>query len=414
MQSSPSDEGYTESDGLKMSPKKEAYGPMQLIPGPFCNTPPEFKHDIVSFAPPHESELSSDYTMPSPATHTVHSSGLGASIGSPEKATPIKQVPFSPSQFLNSPNIMEISLTGTPVRRNLHQSTPLNQEGGRDREGSPGPLCTPDSLPYHQAARQKHARNATDGESDGIELNSDSRSNDSTPSRKCKVMFPRTPTPFKDALAKLEKKNGAVKNLPQTPTRLEDIDEIMKKEQPDLSDSQYETDAGSMMNFTSYQDSLQDSGYIGTTKRRGLAPVGKENVPNKKVRKALAPSWSTPGNITVPGVTDPSFVVDSPSKSLHVDRSVSFSPSCSFVVETPSKSLVGDRSVLFSPPSIMVDLDEVLAVPVVNDPPSPSTKLDVRWEMVACGKTLDQLELTEQAHKYLKNQPALKPRSLNL
>lgn len=40
---------------------------------------------------------------------------------------------------------------------------------------------------------------------------------------------------------------------PQTPTRLEDIDELMKKEQPDLSDSQYETDTASMINYTTYQ-----------------------------------------------------------------------------------------------------------------------------------------------------------------
>ncbi|KAJ1530938.1 hypothetical protein ONE63_005774 [Megalurothrips usitatus] len=415
MQSSPSDEGYTELE-KKLSPKKEpisTFGQMHLLAGPFGN---DFKHEIVTFTHHHDSELSSDYPLTSPATQTMQSSGLGMSIGTPDKqATPIKQVPFSPSQFLNSPNLMEISLTGTPVRRNLvaAQSTPLNREG--DRAGSPGPLCTPDSLPLHQATRQRMARTAPVVSTENTEQESEPRSNDSTPSRKTKLMFPRTPTPFKDALAKLEKKNGAVKNLPQTPTRLEDIDEIMKKEQPDLSDSQYETDSASMINYTTYQDSLQDSGYVGTVKRRGITPLGKENVPNKKVRKALAPSWSTPGNISVPGVTDPSFVVDSPSKSLNVDHSVSFSPSCSFVVETPSKSLVGDRSVLFSPPSIMTDLDEVLAVPVTsdNDPPSPGTKLDVRWEMVACGKTSDQLELTEQAHKYL-SQTALKPRSLNL
>ncbi|EEB18542.1 hypothetical protein Phum_PHUM518540 [Pediculus humanus corporis] len=40
-------------------------------------------------------------------------------------------------------------------------------------------------------------------------------------------------------------------------------------------------------------------------------------------------------------------------------------------------------------------------------------KLDVRWEMVACGKTEDQLELTEQA-RVLLNLSALKPRSFNV
>lgn len=110
---------------------------------------------------------------------------------------------------------MEISLTGTPVRRNLvaAQSTPLNRESDRDREGSPGPLCTPDTHPMHQAARQRQARNEADAAASNAESASESRSNDSTPSRKNRVMLPRTPTPFKDALAKLEKKNGAVRNL---------------------------------------------------------------------------------------------------------------------------------------------------------------------------------------------------------
>lgn len=50
---------------------------------------------------------------------------------------------------------------------------------------------------------------------------------------------PRTPTPFKKALADLEKKSGPISNLPDTPTRLEDITEIMKKDQ---DTSNYETD----------------------------------------------------------------------------------------------------------------------------------------------------------------------------
>jgi hypothetical protein len=61
-----------------------------------------------------------------------------------------------------------------------------------------------------------------------------------------------------------------------------------------------------------FQDVLQDSGYL-TARRRVFLPVGKENAqPNKRIRKALAPSWSTPGNISVPGVTDISYVVETP------------------------------------------------------------------------------------------------------
>jgi hypothetical protein len=57
---------------------------------------------------------------------------------------------------------------------------------------------------------------------------------------------------------------------------------------------------------------LRDSDYL-TAKRKVLLPIGKENAqPNKRIRKALAPSWSTPGNITVPGVTDISCIVETP------------------------------------------------------------------------------------------------------
>lgn len=56
---------------------------------------------------------------------------------------------------------------------------------------------------------------------------------------------PRTPTPFKKALADLEKKSGPIKTLPDTPTTFEDISEIMRKEQ-DIS-SNYETDGSMMM-----------------------------------------------------------------------------------------------------------------------------------------------------------------------
>lgn len=68
-----------------------------------------------------------------------------------------------------------------------------------------------------------------------------------TPSKRSfqSIDTPRTPTPFKKALADLEKKSGPITHLPDTPTRLEDITEIMKKDQ-DMS-SNYETDTSLMI-----------------------------------------------------------------------------------------------------------------------------------------------------------------------
>lgn len=175
-------------------------------------------------------------------------------LNSPGKdgSTPIKQLPFSPSQFLNSPNLsFDVTLSSTPVKQ-LHQlSTPNKDEYARvinsfkskisrfilifcfffkDRNYSP--LSTPNGLPHPEP---------TASTSDVVTPNKGDRSsllNDVT----------RTPTPFKKALADLEKKSGPLKNLPDTPTRLEDITEIVKKEQ-DLS-MQYETDSSMMISVS--------------------------------------------------------------------------------------------------------------------------------------------------------------------
>ncbi|KAG0729997.1 Transcriptional activator Myb [Chionoecetes opilio] len=166
---------------------------------------------------------------------------------------------------------------------------------------------------------------------------------------------PKTPTPLKNALREIEKKSGALKHLPQTPTHLEDITEIIRKD-TEKERTKFETPASAGTNPRNQQSGIYDSGY-GTLKRKAPPSTagGKENSPSKKARKALLlHSWSTPGEIQVPGF----------------------------------------RS-------------EPLAL-------MPETPLDVRWEMVACGKTENQRRLTEQARQFVTQNASLKPRSLNL
>ncbi|XP_056633336.1 transcriptional activator Myb isoform X2 [Diorhabda sublineata] len=227
--------------------------------------------------------------------------------------SPIKQLPFSPSQFLNSPNIanltFDVTMSSTPKSsQNGQISTPVKDKSRPDRDYSP--LSTPRGI--HAIIKQ----DATASCSTAADITS-------TPNKRFPSDTPRTPTPFKKALADLEKKSGPIKNLPDTPSsRLEDITEIMKKDQ---DSSHYETDTSVMV--------TNDSGYM-TGKRKGAASsaAGKENVlPNKRVRKALAPSWAS-------------------------SSSQMSSSDISFAVETPSKSLGDDTSILFSTPSsIMKD-----------------------------------------------------------
>ncbi|XP_044736788.1 transcriptional activator Myb [Chrysoperla carnea] len=345
-------------------------------------------------------------------THTIEIQ----ETNSPTKSTPIKPLPFSPSQFFNSPDLsFDVTLSSTPVRGG-HGTTPRKD---RPTQGIESPLTTPKPLPIVRSHTSTH--------------NTDKISTPSKLKRGITDNTPRTPTPFKRAMAEIERKSGAIKYTPQTPTHLEeDLTDIIKKEQEDLSmsDSHYnDTDFSSDNVF----HQTQDSGYNTTgSKRRTPSLTGKENTqPNKRVRKALAPGWSTPGN---------SLVVSSCSDM-------------SYMTETPSKSLAGDTSVLFSPPSIIknalgadaspLDVAPLTAGSAKQSPgpgpraasvlstgtrkstaakritfgeasasTRPRPKLDVEWEIVACGQTRDQLELTRMAHRYLKDN-ALKPRSLN-
>lgn len=82
---------------------------------------------------------------------------------------------------MNSPSL---TFDATPVRRtalNL-QSTPVH-----DDERSSSPLTTPNPLPMH-------------------------RDNDhTTPTKARRSLTPKTPTPFKNALAEFEKQSGVLK-----------------------------------------------------------------------------------------------------------------------------------------------------------------------------------------------------------
>ena len=109
---------------------------------------------------------------------------------------------------------------------------------------------------------------------------------------------PRTPTPFKNALAELERRSGGPIQLPATPSRLDALTEIIKQE----------TDRENL-NDSSKNAVLTDSGY-STSRRRG-----KENsAPGcKKARKALCQEW-----YTVEENSEMSFAVETPVSSSEI------------------------------------------------------------------------------------------------
>ncbi|KPI93216.1 Myb-related protein B [Papilio xuthus] len=203
-------------------------------------------------------------------------------------ATPIKALPFSPSQFLNSPAAVSFS---------HFDSTPLRTYG---KEWSASPLLqTPTPA------------NITPG---GSQLRN---------------MTPKTPTPFKLAMAELGKKSG-LKYEPSSPGLLvEDITEMIQREEN--SDTTLHLNDSMLSATTEEAQQVNDSG-IGS----GGGSRGKENMPSRgRARKALAAAW---GALT---------------STPHSAAPLPTVPDLSYIVETPSKTLAGDSSVLFSPPSIV-------------------------------------------------------------
>ncbi|XP_017753264.1 PREDICTED: transcriptional activator Myb isoform X2 [Eufriesea mexicana] len=278
--------------------------------------------------------------------------------GDTTPSTPIKQLPFSPSQFLNS----------------LSPETSSWPRASTPKGSSPGPLTTPQPTGLR--------RSQNDGNT------------------------PRTPTPFKNALAELERRSGATTQLPATPSRLDALTEIIKQE----------TDRESLAGTSTI---LQDSGY-STIRRRGKensAPGGK------RARKALCQAWANASQDN----SEMSFVVETPSKSL--DTSVLFSPASmaledSFLTAgtSPVKTSHDFVSVQRKPNAKRAITFDAFDSPCCILSPLPlrpvkRTKLhlEAQWTTVACGRTRDQLEMTRAARRFLSSHGylPLRPRSLN-
>ncbi|GCB67218.1 myb-related protein A isoform X3 [Scyliorhinus torazame] len=222
---------------------------------------------------------------PSPSSECNSVSFMEISTTSP-KSTPVKALPFSPSQFFNicsgndHLNLDNPALTSTPVcGQKVLVTTPLRKEQT--------PRVQKENAGFRTPIIRRTVLDST----------------------------PRTPTPFKNALAAQEKKYGPLRMVPQSLAHLEeDIREVLKKE--------------------TGTDIL-----LG----EGMDPIFKiceqeHTAPFKKVRKSL-------------------------------------------VLDTWIKDDLGVQK--FTPTTVS------------------DVQMSSEWEAVACGKTEDQLIMTEQARRYL-------------
>ncbi|KAL5007777.1 hypothetical protein ScPMuIL_016583 [Solemya velum] len=253
------------------------------------------------------------------------------------KGTPIKNLPFSPSQFLNSPQISFGNLTSTPVNMQSWQPS-----SSRD-------LCTP-------IIKMK------------------GRSSERTPVPKKSVLeaTPRTPTPFKNAMAALERKVQFSRNL--SPGQIEDLNQVIKED-------------------TGYDADMSTSDIQDVEKRRKRT----SQVPPRRARQSLAdklseiPIYVDPESLLMSPET--------PSKSLLGDNSILFSPP-SIMKETLGEEALDDVFSLPRSPTRAKSSRRKLSRLMDTPPTRPLLKLNSGFEKVACGQTDDQLEMIRLARGY--------------
>ncbi|XP_047414344.1 transcriptional activator Myb isoform X2 [Sciurus carolinensis] len=167
---------------------------------------------------------------------------------------------------------------------------------------------------------------------------------------------PRTPTPFKHALAAQEIKYGPLKMLPQTPTHLvDDLQDVIKQES-------------------------DESGIVAEFQENGPPLL-------KKIKQEVESPTDKSGNFFCSSHWE--------GDSLNAQLFTQASP----VAEAPN---ILTSSVLMTP--VSEDEDNVLkafTVPKNRSLVSPLQPCSSAWEPASCGKTEDQMTASSQAHKYV-------------
>ncbi|XP_022067064.2 myb-related protein A isoform X2 [Acanthochromis polyacanthus] len=288
----------------------------------------------------------------SPLCDRTCSSFLDNISNSPKK-TPTKSLPFTPSRFCNVSgaehlNLDNPALTSTPVcGQRCLLNTPLQKE----------------TTPKHQK------------ENDGSR----------TPKFRKTIMIPtpRTPTPFKNALAAQEKMHGPLKMEPQPLAFLEeDIREVLKQE----TGTDIFNRADVQPDYRAWKQNM-DGPARKVRKSLVLDPWEKDSLNEQLFQEQLNDAQ----------VTDESLITSS-SLVTPIPEQEECSSSLTTVKEESSLGVSIHPQRFTSP--------RVKKLPSSHKAPKHSTTQVSEWEAVVYGKTEDQLIMTEQARQYLNPYPS--------
>ncbi|KAK2886459.1 myb-related protein A isoform X2 [Channa argus] len=267
-------------------------------------------------------------------------------ISNSPKKTPTKSLPFTPSRFCNISATEHLNLDNPPFT-----STPVC-----------GQRCL-HNTPLHKETTHKHEK-----ENDGSR----------TPKFRKTVMIPtpRTPTPFKNALAAQEKMHGPLKMEPQPLSFLEeDIREVLKQE----TGADIFNRADIQQDYRTWKH--MDGAARKVRKSLVLDPWDKDCLSGQIFREQL-------NNSQVPDeslLTRSSLITSIPEQ------------------EDSSRPLISDRGESpLAPVHPPCFTSPQAKKPLTTHKASKHNTLQVsEWEAVVYGKTEDQLIMTEQARQYL-------------
>ncbi|KXJ08016.1 myb-related protein B isoform X2 [Exaiptasia diaphana] len=317
------------------------------------STPPTILRRAKKRKAPEENDSSASLST------IIHQERSDSIFSSPKTCTPIKSLPFSPSQFLNSPGSKR--RTSTPSeQKTTSTSTTVNAT-----------LNTP---------------TLTDTN------NNNSEEDYRTPRirRTLLHMSPRTPTPFKNALKILNETKMA-----HTPAHFdEDFSEIIKKEAEesgvDISCSVAKEPVRKAR--ASLCKRMEDNMELVTP---ALFNCSNEE-PSVKVEKSImAPSTSLskPDGLDDSGIAQTSSLLLSPTQDIIKPAEI-FGKQDLFV--TPSTNLNHELSKNKRKNNLMRPLQFQETPRKIQN-----INMDTTWEQVACGKTPDQQFVTEQAKNFI-------------